>query len=83
MLRDWASSLDIVRCVDSDWDGCGKSTSGSTAQIELPCDSCGSTLAAVTLSFDEAELYAVGQGTREALFLKSLILEAEPNLRSV
>ena len=33
--------------------------------------------ATVALSSGEAELYAIGQGTSEALFLKSLILEAE------
>ena len=35
------------------------------------------TQATVALSSGEAELYAIGQGTSEELFLKSLILEAE------
>ena len=72
----------MFRCyVDSDWAGCNKtrkSTSGSIVQI------LGSTVvhssrtqATVALSSGEAELYAIGQGVNEALFLKNLILEAE------
>ena len=81
MLSDWTSSMDIVCYVDSDWAGCSKtreSTSGSTAQV-LGCDviHTSRTQATVALSSGEAELYAIGQGTSEALFLKSLILEAE------
>ena len=81
MLSDWTSTMDIVCYVDSDWAGCSKtrkSTSGSTAQV-LGCDviHTSRTQATVALSSGEAELYAIGQGTNEALFLKSLILEAE------
>ena len=81
MLSDWTSSMDIVCYVDSDWAGCSKtrkSTSGSTAQV-LGCDAIHTsrTQATVALSSGEAELYAIGQGTSEALFLKSWILEAE------
>ena len=81
MLSDWTSSMDIVCYVDSDWAGCSKtrkSTSGSIAQV-LGCDviHTSRTQATVALSSGEAELYAIGQGTSEALFLKSLILEAE------
>ena len=73
--------MDIVCYVDSDWAGCSKtrkSTSGSTAQV-LGCDVIHTSRAQATvaLSSGEAELYAIGQGTSEALFLKSLILEAE------
>ena len=81
MLSDWTSSMDIACYVDSDWAGCSKtrkSMSGSTAQV-LACDviHTSRTQATVALSSGEAELYAIGQGTSEALFLKSLILEAE------
>ena len=81
MLEDCTSSLDIVCYVDSDWAGCSKtrkSTSGSTAQV-LGSDiiHTSRTQATVALSSGEAELYAIGQGTSEALSLKSLILEAE------
>ena len=81
MLEDCTSSLDIVCYVDSDWAGYSKtrkSISGSTAQI-LGSDMIHTsrTQATVALSSGEAELYAIGQGTSEALFLKLLILEAE------
>ena len=77
-LADWTSTIDIVCYVDSDWAGCNKtrkSTSGSVAQV-LNCDviHTSRTQATVALSSGEAELYAIGQGTSEALFLKSLIL---------
>ena len=65
------SSLDIVCYVDSDWAGCSKtrkSTSGRTAQI-LGSDMIHTsrTQATVALSSGEAELYAIGQGTSDAL----------------
>ena len=73
--------MDIRCSVDSDWAGCNKtrkSTSGSIVQV------LGSTVvhssrtqATVALSSGEAELYTIGQGVNEALFLKNLILEAE------
>ena len=80
-VSDWKGVMDIRCYVDSDWAGCNKtrkSTSGSIVQI------LGSTVvhssrtqATVALSSGEAELYAIGQGVNEALFLKNLILEAE------
>ena len=71
MLEDWTSSLDIVCYVDSDWAGCSKtrkSTRGSTAQV-LGSDMIHTsrTQATVALSSGEAELYAIGQGTSDAL----------------
>ena len=81
MLSDWTSSIDIVCYVDSDWAGCSKtrkSTSGSTAQVlDFDVIHTSRTQATVALSSGEAELYAIRQGTSEALFLKSLILEVE------
>ena len=81
MLADWRCTLDIACYVDSDWAGCSrtrKSTSGSTVQV-LDCDVIHSsrTQATVALSSGEAELYAIGQGVNEALFVKNLVLEAE------
>ena len=80
-ISDWKGVMDIRCYVDSDWTGCNKtrkSTSGSIVQI------LGSTVvhssrtqATVALSSGETELYAIGQGVNEALFLKNLILEAE------
>ena len=81
MLADWRCTLDIACYVDSDWAGCSrtrKSTSGSTVQV-LDCDVIYSsrTQATVALSSGETELYAIGQGVNEALFVKNLVLEAE------
>ena len=81
MRADWRCTLDIACYVDSDWAGCSrtrKSTSGSTVQV-LDCDVIHSsrTQATVALSSGEAELYAIGQGVNEALFVKNLVLEAE------
>ena len=81
MLADWKTTIDVVGFVDSDWAGCSKtrkSTSGSTIQV-LGCDivHTSRTQGTVALSSGEAELYAIGQGINEALFVRSLILEAE------
>ena len=81
MLTDWKSSLELVCFVDSDWAGCSKtrkSTSGSTVQLlGSPIVHTSRTQATVALSSGEAELYAIGQGINEALYVKSIILEAE------
>ena len=81
MLADWKTTIDVVCYVDSDWAGCSKtrkSTSGSTVQA-LGCNivHTSRTQGTVALSSGEAELYAIGQGINEALFVRSLILEAE------
>ena len=80
-LTDWKSSLELVCFVDSDWAGCSKtrkSTSGSTVQLlGSPIVHTSRTQATVALSSGEAELYAIGQGINEALYVKSIILEAE------
>ena len=70
-----------VTChTDSDWAGCTstrKSTSG------VLCSVLGATISALSrtqqtlaLSSGEAELYALGLGVAESLFIKSLVLEA-------
>ena len=81
MLADWKTTIDVVCYVDSDCAGCSKtrkSTSGSTVQA-LGCNIVHTSRiqGTVALSSREAELYAIGQGINEALFIRSLILEAE------
>ena len=79
-LSDGNCSLDVNVYVDSDWAGCSKtrkSTSGSTVNV-LGCNmvSAARTQGTLALSSGEAELYAIGQGVSEALFLRSMVLEA-------
>ena len=67
--------------VDSDWAGYSKtrkSTSGSIMNI-LGCNmvSTARTQGTLALSSGEAELYAIGQGVSEVLFLRSMLLEAK------
>ena len=80
-LSDGNCSLDVNVFVDSDWAGCSKtrkSTSRSTVNI-LGCSmvSTARTQGTLALSSGEAELYAIGQGVLEALFLRSMLLEAK------
>ena len=82
-LSDGNCSLDVNVYMDSDWAGCSKtrtrkSTSGSTVNI-LGCNmvSTARTQGTLALSSGEAELYAIGQGVSEALFLRSMLLEAK------
>ena len=80
-LHEKMTSLDIDTYVDSDWAGCvqtRKSTSGIAVYF------CGAlittqskTQQTVALSSGEAELYAIGLGTSESLFVKSILLETE------
>jgi hypothetical protein len=73
--------LDLDVYCDSDWAGCHKtrkSTSGVVVTLlGSTVFSCSRTQATVALSSGEAELYAIGLGVQEALFVKSLILEAK------
>eukprot|EP00439_Symbiodinium_sp_Y106_P081286 s2639_g20.t1 len=67
-LSDGNCSLDVNVYVDSDWAGCSKtrkSTSGSTVNI-LGCN-----------MVSAARTQGIGQGVSEALFLRSMLLEAK------
>ena len=80
-MSDSDCTLDIDCYVDSDWAGCRttrKSTSGTVVQLLNSTVSFGSrTQGTIALSSGEAEPYAIGQGTSEALFVKNLITEAK------
>ena len=82
-LSDWKCILDIQCFVDSDWAGCSKTrkataTSDCIVQV-LDCDIIHSsrTQANVALSSGASELYAIGQGINESLYVRNIILEAE------
>ena len=79
-LADWRAVVDIECLVDSDWAGCAKtrrSTSGSCVTVlGSSVTSTSRTQATVALSSGEAELYAIGQGVSEALFVRSMLLES-------
>eukprot|EP00438_Fugacium_kawagutii_P021963 Skav208059 [mRNA] locus=scaffold1124:307567:309060:- [translate_table: standard] len=81
MLSNADCTLDIDCFVDSDWAGCRstrKSTSGTVVQLLNSTVSFGSrTQGAIALSSGEAELYSIGQGTSEALFVRNLLMEAK------
>ena len=74
-------TLDLDCYIKSDWAGCKstrKSTSGTVVQILNSTVSFGSrTQGTIALSSNEAELYAIGQGTSEALYIRNLITEAK------
>ena len=80
-MSDSGCTLDIDCSVGSDWAWCRttrKSTSGTVVQLLNSTVSFGSrTQRTIALSLGEAELYAIGQGTSEALFVKNLIIEAK------
>ena len=80
-LANGNCAVDINVYVDSDWAGCSKtrkSTSGSTVNV-LGCNvvSTARTQGTLALSSGEAELYAIGQGVSEALFVRSMLLESK------
>ena len=75
------TSLELHVYCDSDWAGCKttrKSTSGTVTQL-LGCTvhHCSRTQATVALSSTEAEAYALGTGTAEALYLQQLLRETD------
>ena len=80
-MSDLDCNLDIDYYVDSDWAGCRttrKSTSRTVVQrLNSTVSFGGRTQGTISLSSGEAELYAIGQGTSEALFVKNLITEAK------
>ena len=73
--------LDIQVFVDSDWAGCHetrRSTSGvSLFVLGANILSHSRTQATVALSSGEAELYAIGSGIADALFVPSLVEESK------
>ena len=79
-LSEKHSSLDVHTYVDSDWGGdpdSHRSTSGvATYLLGVNLESHSRTQQTITLSSGEAELYAIGAGAADALFIRSLLLEA-------
>ena len=84
-LSEDVKCIDINTFVDSDWAGCAatrKSTSGMSLCV-LGVNLCGisRTQQTVALSSGEAELYAIGLGVSESLFVRSLLLESKLTLK--
>lgn len=78
-LRPEMTSLDVVAYVDSDWAGCVR-TMLSTSGVSVFFNGClitsqTRTQQTIATSSGEAELYSIGLGTSECLFLKSLLIE--------
>ncbi|CAE7422522.1 GIP [Symbiodinium sp. CCMP2456] len=78
-LRPEMTSLDVVAYVDSDWAGCVR-TRKSTSGVSVFFNGClltsqTRTQQTIATSSGEAELYSIGLGTSECLFLKSLLLD--------
>ena len=75
------TTFDIDTYVDSDWAGCAtsrRSTSGMALYfLGALITSQSRTQATVALSSGEAELYAIGLGVSESLFIRSLLLESQ------
>ena len=75
------TTFDIDTYVDSDWAGCAtsrRSTSGMALYfLGTLLTSQSRTQATVALSSGEAELYAIGLGVSESLFIRSLLLESQ------
>ena len=73
------TSLEVHTFCDSDWAGCKttrKSTTGTVTQLNgCSIHHCSRTQATVALSSTEAEAYALGSGTAEALYLQQLLRE--------
>ena len=80
-LSSTNTTLDLSAYCDSDWAGCNKtrkSTSGVVVSLlGATLFTCSRTQATVALSSGEAELYAIGLAVQEALFVRTLILEAQ------
>jgi len=80
-LNEKNTNLTITVHTDSDWAGCTstrKSTSGVLCSVlGVSISALSRTQQTLALSSGEAELYALGLGVSEALFIKSLVLEAQ------
>jgi hypothetical protein len=84
-LSGQTKCIDVNTFVDSDLAGCTatrKSTSGMSLFV-LGVNLCGiaRTQQTVALSSGEAELYAMGLGVSESLFVRSLLLESKLTLK--
>ena len=79
-LSEKHSSLDVHTYVDSDWASdpdSHRSTSGVTTYLlGVSLQSHSRTQQTIALSSGEAELYAIGAGAADSLFIRSLLLEA-------
>ena len=79
-LSEKHSSLDVHTYVDSDWAGdpdTRRSTSGvATYLLGVNLQSHSRAQQTIALSSGEAELYAVGAGAADSLFIRPLLLEA-------
>ena len=79
-LSEKHSSLDVHTYVDSDWAGdpdTRRSTSGvANYLLGVNLQSHSRTQQTIALSSGEAELYAIGAGAADSLFIRSLLLEA-------
>ena len=79
-LSEKHSSLDVHTYVDSDWAGdpdSRRSFSGVTTYLlGVNLQSHWRTQQTIALSSGEAELYAIGAGPADSLFIRSLLLEA-------
>ena len=79
-IHDKHKALDINTYVDSDWAGCHdtrRSTSGvALFVLAVNLLSHSRAQATVALSSGEAELYAIGSGTSDSLFIRTLTLES-------
>ena len=80
-LSQQHKALDVNIFVDSDWAGCHdtrRSTSGvSLFVLGANILSHSRTQATVALSSGEAELYAIGSGVADGLFVRSLVEESK------
>ena len=73
-------TLDLDVYCDSDWAGCSRTRKSTTGFIVFflgtPVQFASRTQAVHALSSGEAELYAIGSATAEALHVRSFLLEA-------
>ena len=78
-LSEKHSSLDVHTYVDSNWAGdpdWRRSTSGVATYLGVNLQSHSRTQQTIALSSGEAELYAIGVGAADSLFIRLLLLEA-------
>ena len=74
-------ALSVVTFVDSDWAGCHESRKSTTGVVVtfllgVTIQHISRTQTTLVLSSAEAELYAIGLGVSESLFVKTLLIES-------